>query len=193
MAKKEVKIDNVVPIKINKPLPVAAVKPMVLIEGKSKIDTKITSIQTRGKRYARDVHVTAVSCLNHIDKHGDITLLQRLVDVLPNGWRKNAVKAWACDHGKVTWALADPERKTPAGFKFNGNKQTMLKEAMEKSPEDYKPEPEYRPLDLTSAFHAIIAKAKSRLNEDGTQKNPADKIPADLLRRIEERLPAEVE
>jgi len=192
MTKKATK-DNVVSIKKNVPLPVAASKPMLLIEGKSKIDTKITSIQARGKRLSRDIHVVAVSCLNHIDKHGDITLLSRLLDVLPNGWRKNAVKAWAVDHGKVSWVLADPEKKTPAGFKFNGNKQTMLKEAMEKSPEEYKPEPDYRPMDLTAAFYAIIEKAKSRLNEDGTQKNPADKIPADLLKRIEERLPVVAE
>jgi hypothetical protein len=46
---------------------------------------------------------------------------------------------------------------------------------MEISPEDFKPEPEYKPMDLAAEIAKLIKKAEERVNSE------ADKVPVELL------------
>jgi hypothetical protein len=145
---------------------------MKLITDVKAIDLAIKSIQSRGSKLSKDIHVTAVSCLNHIEKHGDITLLNRLVVALPGGWRSNAVKAWAEAFGKVNY---DTKAKA---FVYDKAKKSNIEGAMEISPEDFKPEPEYKPMDLAAEIAKLIKKAEERVNSE------ADKVPVELLAKL---------
>jgi len=49
------------------------------------------------------IHVTAVGCLNHIEEHGDISLLNNLLDALPRSGRLQGFVIWCVDHGKVDY------------------------------------------------------------------------------------------
>mgnify|MGYP000654553662 CR=1 FL=1 len=77
-----------------------------LLTGASAINTAITSISKRGKSLEKDIHVAAVSCLIHADKHGDITLAEKLVQGYLDGfpqlkeWRE-ASRQQVKDHGFI--------------------------------------------------------------------------------------------
>lgn len=43
------------------------------------------------------LHAVAVECLEHVAAHGDVSLLSELVNELPAGQRRDAIKRWAVD------------------------------------------------------------------------------------------------
>jgi len=143
---------------------------MKLLIGKPAIDAATKSIASRGVRFDKDVHIAGVSCLNHIELHGDITLLNNLVSALPKGSRVNAFKEWAEVHGKVKYS---DELKA---FTFDKEKTTLLTEAIENSWVEFKPDPEYKTLDFSAALAALLKKANERVNA-----GKGDKIDAAVL------------
>ena len=145
---------------------------MKLITETKAIELAIKSIQSRGSKLQKDIHVCAVSCLNHIEKHGDITLLNRLVAALPAGWRANAIKAWAEEFGKVNWD------NTQKAFTFDKAKKSNIEGAIAVSPEEFKPEAEYKPLDLAEAIKALIKKAQERVGSEN------DNMPEELFNKL---------
>lgn len=145
---------------------------MKLITETKAIELAIKSIQSRGSKLQKDIHICAVSCLNHIEKHGDITLLNRLVAALPGGWRVNAIKAWAEEFGKVNWD------NTQKAFTFDKAKKSNIEGAIAVSPEEFKPEAEYKPLDLAEAIKALIKKAQERVNSEN------DNVPEELFNKL---------
>lgn len=147
---------------------------MKLYTEAKQIELAIKSIQSRGSKLAKDIHVTAVSCLAHIEKHGDITLLNRLIMALPSGWRSNAVKAWSEEFGKVNY-----DNKSKA-FVYDKSKKSNIEGAISISPEEFKPEPEYKPMDLAAEIARLIKKAEERVNSEN------DNVPAELLAKLRE-------
>ena len=145
---------------------------MKLITETKAIELAIKSIQSRGSKLQKDIHICAVSCLNHIEKHGDITLLNRLVAALPAGWRANAIKAWAEEFGKVNWD------NTQKAFTFDKAKKSNIEGAIAVSPEEFKPEAEYKPLDLAEAIKALIKKAQERVGSEN------DNVPEELFNKL---------
>ena len=145
---------------------------MKLITDAKAIDVAIKSIQSRGSKLQKDIYICAVSCLAHIDKHGDITLLNRLVQALPGGWRSNAIKAWAEDHGKVNLD------NTQKAFVYDKSKSSNLEGAIATSPEEYKTEAEYKPMDLAEAVKALVKKAKDRVGSEN------DNVPEELFNQL---------
>lgn len=55
----------------------------------------IVSIKGRGAKLDKDVHQAALSALDHHAKHGDITVMNRLIAAMPKSGRTNALVAWA--------------------------------------------------------------------------------------------------
>jgi hypothetical protein len=145
---------------------------MKLITETKAIELAIKSIQSRGSKLQKDIHICAVSCLNHIEKHGDITLLNKLVAALPGGWRANAIKAWAEEFGKVNWD------NTQKAFTFDKAKKSNIEGAIAVSPEEFKPEAEYKPLDLAEAIKALIKKAQERVGSEN------DNVPEELFNKL---------
>lgn len=145
-----------------------------MIEGAKAIDTAIKSIATRGKTLERDIHVAAVSSLNHAELHGDITLAQKLVDAVPTMARKNALRDWFLAHGKFSY---DVENKT---LTFNKKGVTLLQEAIDTPFWEFKPEPEYKPFDINAAVQQLVARAEKAVEKG--EKVPTDKLEA--LRKL---------
>lgn len=147
---------------------------MKLYTNAAEITSAIKSIKTRGVKLSQDIHKTGVSCLAHIEKHGDITLLNNLLAALPAGWRKNALIAWAEAHGKVSF---DTKEKS---FAYDKAKSTDIEGATMIAPEDFKPEAEYKPMDLDAMIAAIIKKAEK------ADKAKGDKVDAAVLAKLKE-------
>lgn len=141
-----------------------------LLTGASAINTAIASISKRGKSLEKDIHVAAVSCLIHADKHGDITLAEKLVQAVPSLARKNALRDWFIAHGKFDY---DAKAKQ---FKFDKASTTLVEEATVTPFWDFKPEKEYIPFDLDKAIDTIIKRA-SKAIENG-DKLDLDKVEA---------------
>lgn len=137
------------------------------------IDKAISSIKSRGKKLDNDIHVAACSCINHIELHGDVTLLNRLIEAMPKGSRVNALRDFVGSFAKV-----DYNEETKA-FDYNKKKVTLLQEAMEISWVEFKPEQPYKPMDFTEEISKILRKAFDRVGSD-----KGDKVNAKKLREV---------
>lgn len=129
-----------------------------MLDGAKAIDTAIKSINTRGKSLQRDIHVAAVSCLNHADKHGDVTLAQKLVDAVPTLARKNALRDWFIAHGKFSY---DATEKV---LTFNKKATTQLEQAIAVPFWEFKQEAAYVPFDIQAAILTLVKRAEKAIN-----------------------------
>lgn len=136
------------------------------------IDTAIKSIALRGKRLDHDIHVTGTSCIQHIELHGDVTLLNRLVLALPKGARKTAFVEWALAFGKVQ--VLDKGNAKDADaiargdiFKFDKTKTTKLEDAIAKAWYEFKPEGDILDHFDVNAVVAQLMRKYSKAQKDG--------------------------
>jgi hypothetical protein len=130
-------------------------KTFKLVEGAANITKLIVSVTTRGKKLEADLHLAAVSTLNHAGLHGDITLANRLLDGLPASTRKNALREWYLAFGKFKW---NEEDKTLA---YDKSKQTMLDEAIATPFWEFKPEAAFKPLDIAGSLLSFLNRVDS--------------------------------
>jgi len=61
---------------------------------KAQVLKNIGSIGRASKKLTTDIQNTAVGCVEHAVKHGDVTLADQLVDALGKGMRKASLRAW---------------------------------------------------------------------------------------------------
>ena len=89
-----------------------AMKPSISMDATAAdVDKFIVSIKNRGAKLDHDIHSAAMACLNHADKHGDTTLMVRLLMALPKSTRRNALGQWAVAFGKF---MQNPDAKALA-------------------------------------------------------------------------------
>lgn len=155
--------------------PIALVK---VITDAAAINTAITSIGKRGKTLDRDMHTVAVSCLIHADKHGDITLANRLIEVMPKTARTNALKDWFLAFGKFSY---DADNKC---FAFNKTATTQTKAAMATPFWEFKPEADYVALDAVKFLENAIKRVESAMNRGDDVPEALAKGLAGLLTTI---------
>ena|SRR5690625_4561164 len=148
---------------------------MKLITDIKALNTAIDSIARRGKKLDEDIQLAGLSCLNHIDQHGDVTVLCRLFNAMPRGSRRNALAAWAAAHGKVQ-VNVDSKTNKEKPFLFDRTRGTQLEAAAESPWWDFKPE---RPLEEEFDFEAALAALFNRARkakEQGITIKGQDKL-----------------
>lgn len=135
---------------------------MKLITDQKELVKLIEGIASRGKRLDSDIHLAGLSCLAHLDKHGDIGQVNRLYLALGKGARKAALTSWFLAYGSVV-ANDDKATKTEAPFKFTKEKATNVEGAMADPWYDHKPDqaPD-EVFDLMKAVEQIIKKAAGK-------------------------------
>jgi hypothetical protein len=151
-----------------------------LILGTDAISKAINSINTRGRKLDNDIQLAGMSVINHVELHGDITLVNRLVDAMPNGSRVNALRSWISAFGKVIY---NEETKS---FDYNKLGKTDLDGGAEKVWFEFKPEAEFS-FDLAKAFASLL---KSAENAGKKAKSDAIKIDPALLTKLQAITPA---
>lgn len=152
-----------------------------------QIDKALEDIRKKGVSFQNLVHKTGCSILRRWHADGNVGKavrdINRLVEAMPGASRVNALRAWV---------------ETFAGFIFNtedkvfvyDSKRTKIaadavKGAIAEPFWQFKPEPEYKPLDLHKALAALVKKAEDRRKaglKDG------DNIPADELAKLKAML-----
>jgi hypothetical protein len=152
---------------------------MKLITEISKIEAAIKSINSRGAKLDRDIWVATVSAMAHHAKHGDVTIVNKVVASMPKGSRVNALNDFILAHGKVTY---NEETKV---FDHDKAGNFDLDGAQAKSWTEYKPDPEYKPLDALAMVKAMATKISKADKDKGDKVTNAQakailKLAADL-------------
>lgn len=129
--------------------------PMKLLSGSAAIEKALQGITRKSTSLQKDIHVAACSVLQHVGQHREISLVTKLLTAVGDGHRRNALRAWFETYGMVAFDGNDA--------KFDGTRKTRLGDAMAMpyhSP-SFKPEQEYKPLDLGAALKSFIKKLET--------------------------------
>ena len=128
---------------------------------KAQILKNIGSIGRASAKLTKDIQTTAVGCIEHAVKHGDVTLADQLVDALGKGMRKASLRAWFETNGPMFIAKG----KTTFSFdkvrrgEWNGFREAEL---LAKPWEEAKPEPEVVSVfDVSEAFDKFMKRIES--------------------------------
>lgn len=146
-----------------------------LIVGTANIDKAIASIANRGKKLDGDIQLAAVSILDHVEQHGDVTLADRLLAAMPKGARKLALVEFLLAFGKLRVldkANKDDAVRIAAGatFAHDKTKQTNIEGASEKPWYEFKQEKAaIEAFDVQAAVAQLLTRV-SKLQADGTVK-----------------------
>ena len=151
-----------------------------LITETKLIDKAIASIANRGKKLDGDIQVAALSVINHIEKHGDVTLANRLFDALPKGARRLALAEWFLAFGKLAANTDKLTVKAGVHFVYAKDKKTDLAGGEETPWYEMKKEADVATaFDVQAELARLLAKIK-KAQKDGVELKNADKL-ADLL------------
>ena len=151
------------------------------IEKASDLSKAIVSIGNRAKKLDHDIHVAGVSCLWHADQHGDVTLMQSLINALGKSQRRNALIEWAIAYGKFALGkkvgdtiVACDEGESGNQVVFDKTRTTMLADAEGISPWDFKPEPDFKPFDLRAELAKFMTRASNAAKDSRNKVDPAE-------------------
>lgn len=137
-----------------------------LITDIKALNAAIKSIAGRAAKLDADIQTAAVSCLNHIELHGDVRPLNDLRNALGQGHRRNALDAWALTFGKVT-ANGDPQSKKTSAYLYDKEGSTDLAGAQAEPWFSFKPDQDAdQVFNVQKAVRAILSKAAKKNVED---------------------------
>lgn len=147
---------------------------VVVLTAAADVNKLIDSIQKRGLALQADCHRAAVAALYHADKHGDVTLMQRLLTALPDMARRNALIAWAITFGKFK---ASEDGKS---VDYNKVQQTDLDAGATTPFWEFKPEKPFTAFDLGAEIEKLIKRAEK------AAKDERNSLPAEGFRSLRE-------
>lgn len=133
---------------------------------KAQILKNIGAIGKKSKELVASIQETAVGCIEHAVKHGDITLCDQLVDAVGKGMRKASLRAWFETNGPMYL----PKGKDK--FAFDGERRGEWSQEREaallSTPwEDAKPEEKVvSVLNVEEAFDRFINRLAKQIKED---------------------------
>ena len=125
---------------------------------KAQIEATIKRILTNGKKLDADIQAAGVGCLDHIEKHGDVTLFNRLYLAMPLGARKSAMTAWAIAFGRVAANTGDNKKEAP--FVYDKAKASNIVDAIANPWYNFSPDklPD-EVFDVRKALTQLVARA----------------------------------
>jgi hypothetical protein len=126
-----------------------------------EIDSAVKAFANNGRALQEEAHKIACSVLQHVATYGDIQVLRRFLDAMPDMARANSLRKWFETFGPVS---------------FEGNKahyakgkKTQLGNAISKPFWKFKANEgdEYVPLDVNKALDLLIKKLEKDAKETG--------------------------
>ena len=145
----------------------------------AKLNALIDSIAKRGKKLDQDIHRAGVNCIHHIDKHGDITLAEKLIESMPKSARKKGLIVWFMDNSKLSYS--EDEKK----YIYDKSKKTNLERAMEtpfwEHSQEVKP---ISPVDLDKRIESLIKQAEKALEDE--QAKSKSNVDLEKLEKLKE-------
>ena len=147
---------------------------MKLFTSVATITAAIEDIRTTGKKLDQMIQVAACSIISHVEKHGDVTLINTLVDAMPQGSRVNALRDFIGTFAKVKYNEATKV------FDYDKAGKTDLAGAQAIMWTEFKPEQPYVAFDLKALIASVLKKGETAL-KDEQHKSEVD---LDLLAQL---------
>ena len=134
---------------------------MSKLQGAEAINKEIAGIKAAGAKFDKRVQDCALACLDHMEQHGDYTLLVNLYLALPKGARRGSMAAWIMRYSKLS---ANDDKATKADKPFLLDKakaNDLIGAAAEMWYDAGKPEQAPNEVrDVQKAVQALLAKVK---------------------------------
>lgn len=131
-----------------------------LIVGTAAIKTAIATVQASGKRLDDLIQTVGLSVLNHVELHGDVTVVNALYLSMPKGSRCKALAEWLLAHGKLG-KNSDKKAAKLAPFSYDKTKATKLDQATQAPWFTFAPEPAVADMfDFQAALKSLLARAE---------------------------------
>lgn len=148
-----------------------------LFEGKAAIEKELGLMKAAGRKLDDRIQLAGLSIINHIDKHGDITLVVGLMDSLPRGARSKAMIAWLLAHAKVKQNVDDKGKVSKENpWLFDKTKPTNMAGAIENPWYKFEPENVQDPVfDFAAALKSLLNKA-AKAEQEGKEIEGADQL-----------------
>ncbi|UGL61105.1 hypothetical protein [Pseudomonas phage Eisa9] len=151
-------------------------KQIKLIEGKANLEKEFGLLKAAGKKLDDRIQLAGLSIINHIDKHGDITLVVGLMDALPKGARSSAMIEWLLAHAKLEQNIIDGKVSKDAPWLYAKGKATKMEAAIESPWYTFKPEKLDEPsFDFQAMLNALLSKA-TKAAAAGKEVKGADQL-----------------
>jgi hypothetical protein len=132
---------------------------------KNQIVKAIGAIGRASQKLTKDIQLTAVGCIEHAVKHGDITLCDQLVDALGKAMRRASLRAWFENNGPMYL----PKGKDKFAFDADrrGEWSQDREEALLALPwEEAKPEePIVSVFDVSEAFDRFMKRVEAQVKD----------------------------
>ena len=140
---------------------------LALLTTAKAIEAGIERIHVAGQTLQTDMHLVACSVLQHLGKHKDTRVLEKLMNAMPEMARKNSLILWFETFGNVKFSL---ETKAFVLIKDQGIK---LGEAIDKPFWKFKANEgvEYEAIDIVKYVNAQVAKLTKDAEKTGTDHN----------------------
>ena len=133
-----------------------------VITDKAELDKKIDAWAARGKRWADEGHILAMSCLTILAKTGDIGPVNRLLVSMPKGTKVTAMVSWFLTYGPLV-QNTDKSTDKEKPLVYTKDKTGDLEGAAQDPWFNHKPESATDPVfDLAKALESIVQKAKGK-------------------------------
>lgn len=135
-----------------------------LIAGAANIDRAIAIMHVRGQKLQTECHVLACSVLNHVAEHGDIRIVAKFLNAMPEAARVNALRSWFEAFGPISFDGNSPS--------YAKGKKTRLGDAMSTPFWKFKAEAEYEPIDVVKQLANLIKKLEKDVKK--TKRDHSD-------------------
>lgn len=123
------------------------------------INKEIGAIKAAGLKLDERIQACAMDVLEHLELHGDVTLLNRLYCALPRGARHTAFAAWTMSFAKVT-ANTDKATTKEMPFRYNKAGKNDLEGAAANPWYNFKPSPTVADMfDFKAQLASLLKKA----------------------------------
>lgn len=129
---------------------------MQIITKVAELKSLIADVVASHKDIEGKIHVALVGCLYQVNKHHNTTPLSELMSGLGGSVRKNAMRDWCLNFGKLSYNEQTKELEFDKSATPNGT----LEEGMAKPFWDFKPEAAFKAFDLKAQIANLIKQAE---------------------------------
>lgn len=138
------------------------------------IRANIATVHATGKQLEKLAHETALAILQHVETYGEVSLANKLVEALPDMSRRNSLKQWFMEYGKMTYSMKKKQLVFKKDFVTDipGGTATPFWKLVK--------EEEFKPFDLTKKVESLL-KAAENAEAEADERN---KIDPTLLARL---------
>lgn len=141
-----------------------------------EVNKQIASISKRSSGLRKDIAIAAASVVCHAVVHGDVTLSDKLIKAMGDGWRLNALREWFIAFGPFVYNESDKvfnldkAKRTELKKEYDADRTKFVTKLVAEPFYDFKPEPEFKPIDIPAMLKRALKQAEKAANDKANAK-----------------------